>query len=352
MRRTLLLALLLCALAAPALGQEDAAAEAAAQASAPSVTAEEGDAAAPFPLRLSASLTHSLGQGTFVLGYSGNPYLATSLSLSPSLALGDFNVSVAQGFELEWTQSDSTTHPNQLLYGDTELKGGYSGLRLKELGLSFPLSITFTLPISLASRHAGKLFGVSVGSQVAYSPSWLQGLRLSAGLGGGWNAIVRELAGRAALESVRPYEDRSRGIVVPSGCLRREAEEIANFACGAIPSVGGVSASLGASYAMLGGQLTFATSLGILSRFSYYWGPDDEYTSEHAKPGLGHREATTGSLSLAYSPFEWLTVSAGTYSLQPLVFAPGLYLRWFPYWDIFTPANNYSTFFVDTTFTY
>src|SRR5690606_12734553 len=75
----------------------------------------------PFPLHVSASLSHFLGQGTFIQGHADNPYVASSLSLAPYAELFGLRFGIAQSFDFEYTQSDSTTYANQLMWSDTGL---------------------------------------------------------------------------------------------------------------------------------------------------------------------------------------------------------------------------------------
>lgn len=308
-----------------------------------------------FPFHMSASLSHYVGQGTFVLGYSGNPYVATALTLSPSLELGDFTVGAEQAFDLEWTQSDSTTVNNQIIYSDTQVSVRYGGLKLSDLDLRFPLTGRVDLPLALASRHAGKLAGLGVGAGVSWSyDPW--NLTLGANVSGTYNIIVRELAGGAALDPQRPFTNSKGDSVVPSGCIRRDPSEIANFACGVIPRLAALGGAVTAGWSALDGQIAVNGSLGLGTSIAYYLSPADDKTSENAVPGLGHAEVTRAMLSVAYTPVDWFTLSAGTQTVQ--VVSVQTYMndqpiyRVFPLWDVYTPSNNYSTFFVDTTFTY
>lgn len=354
---------LLCAfplLLAGAAGAQDASAEAPApDLAAPAestISVEDEVEKEPMPFHMSASLSHYLGQGTFVLGYADNPYFATALTLSPSLDWGDFTFGADQAFDFEWTQSDSTTVPNQIIVSDTRFSVAYGGLKLDELDVRFPLTVRVDLPLSMASRHAGKLTGVSgtAGVSWSYEP-W--NLRLGGSVNGNYNVIVRELAGRGLLGAeVMPFMNSKGDTMAPAACILRDTSEVANFGCGVIPRIGGLSGALTLGWTALDGALSVNANVGIGTAFSYYWSPDDEYTSEHAQPGLGHAEITRGGISASYNPVDWFSLTVGTQTVQ---LASGqTYMndqpiyRWFPFWDVYTPANNYSTFYVDTTFTY
>jgi hypothetical protein len=308
------------------------------------------DEDAPFPLHMSAGLGNYLGSGTYVGGYEGNPYVASSLTLAPSAVFGDFSLSASQGFDMEWTQSDMTTYANQLMWGDTMLRVGYSGLRFSDIGLGFSFSGGATLPISLASQQVGKITNTGASARMSWSHSdW--GIGTFVGTSVNFNWLLTGLASRAANDPVRPFADHMGNVVTPSGCLRREAQDLGNLACAYIPRGLGYGVNTGASWTTLKGQLTFSGSLGFNQSFSAMWGPDDEFTA--AQPGvqtglMGNNGATSGTITASYTPVQWFTLSAGTASFQPLLTADQRLPR-FPLWDFVSPANNFSSFFVDTT---
>ena len=309
------------------------------------------DAAPPFPLHVFASVTNSLGQGTFVLGHADNPYFGTSLSFTPYLSWKGFWVMVNQSLDVEWTQSDSTTLPNQLMLSDTVVSARYWGFGLPELGLRFPLTVRADVPLSLASRYAGKLTGVggTASMQWSYSP-W--NLMVMANANASYNVIIPSLARPGLEDEVRSYLDRQGNPISPAGCLRRDPTEAGNFVCGSIPRAGAVGAGVQVNWSTLEGQLMLSGSLGISSSFSYFSSPDDEYRSKYARPGIGHSELTRSSLGVTYSPIDWLWLSLSADTVQPLFQANGYDYRWFPFWDIVSPANNYSSLSFDTTFAF
>ncbi len=336
------------ATSAPAAGGDSDTSDPSQGAASVSADAEAG----AFPLHISGSLSHFLGQGTFVSGAAGNPYVASSLALTPSAVWAGFRFGVVQSFDLEYTQSDSTSYPNQIMWSDTGLSVAYGELGFPDLGISFLLTGGASLPISLASRQQGRLTGLSAGGQVnwTYEP-WALSLFTGASLN--YNVIVSALAARSALQDVRPYEDRGFGTLTPSSCVRRAAEELGNYACSVIPSLGGYNVRAGAGWSTLDGQLSFNSTVALLQQFSAYFGPDDQYTPPNAQKGLQQRDVfTTGVISASYVPVSWFALTVGTQTFQPLYTSTRKGVRVFPFWDFTSAANNYSSVFVDTTFTY
>lgn len=314
-----------------------------------SAAAADGSA---FPLHIAASLSHFLGQGTFIAGAADNPYVASSLALSPYAEYWGLRFGIAQSFDFEYTQSDSTTYANQLMWSDTGLSVAYPGLGFEDLGINFLLTGGASLPISLASRQQGRLTGLSAGGQVSwtYAP-W--SLNVFGGASVNYNVLVPALAARGALDDVRPYQDRHGGTLIPSSCVRRSAEELGNYACSVIPSIGGYNVRAGGGWSTLDGQLSFAATVALLQQFSAFLGPDDQYTPPNAQTGLQQRDVfTTGVLSATYIPVQWFALTVGTQTFQPLYTSRRDGVRVFPFWDFTSAANNFSTVFLDTTFTY
>jgi hypothetical protein len=328
------------------------------------VASAEDDDDAPFPVSMSVSLGSYLGSGTFVPGYAGNPYVANSLGLSPALSFDDWSFSASQGFDLEWTQSDSTTYQNQIMWSDTGLRAGWSGLKISDWNLGFSFSGGATLPISLPSQQVGKITNTSAGARMSWRlPDWNIGTSL--GVSTNYNWVVPALGSRGASETVRSYADRSGTNIQPSGCLRREAAELGNLACAYIPAGFGYGVNTGLSWSTLDGQLNFSAALAWMQSFAGNEGLNDEFTPrvDGVQTGLQWKmPATSGTLTASYTPVEWFTLSVGSSSFQSLMTSDLKAVRWFPFWTLpnspeqcrdgqfcSAAANNLSSLFVDTT---
>lgn len=319
----------------------------------PALAASAGDRA--IPLWLTTSLTSSVGTGTFVLSGYGNRYLGSNLALSPMLRLGDFNITANQSFDLEWTQSDSTTTANQVMWSDTLLRVGYMGLSIPAANLAFSFAGGATLPISLASQWSGRLTGLSAGSRMFWSlPS--AGLSGSVGANVNYNVILPALANRR-LNASDVFAGQA-----PVDCFLRSDDELGNYACsgGFRQTAFGYGANGGVNWSTLNNQLTLSASMGFMHSIPALLGVDDEKTSEFAQTGvqLGRIPLTSGSVSATYMPTSWFAMTLGTWTMQPLTTSGLMGLRPFPFWDfatsggpITTPNNNYSTLFLTTSFT-
>ena len=377
MRTLLALVVTSATVATPAFAQDAAAApappvEAAAAAPAPptptatdaqpgtsstvDAVVETANADDKFPLHASLSLTQNLGSGTFYVGTAFNPTLFTTMELAPSLVLGDFVLSAAQGLALEWTQSDSTTYANQVEIADTRFGVRWGGLRLDDAGLSLSLSAGYTLPISAASRFYGSIGGLGAGARGAWT--WKQiGLTVSSGANVGGNVLVPALAGDV---QDRPFTDRTFGVTNAPSCLLRDGEA-AGVACVGTGPAFRYGLSLGTSWTTLDGALTTGAELVFGQAYDNYWGADDELRADDAIAGPPFSPYWSGTLSVSWTPVEWFTLTGGTASSQGFwgryadtgAAANPNNFRWptFPFWDFTGNGRfNTSTLFVDTTF--
>jgi hypothetical protein len=326
-----------------------------------------GDGPMPFPIHVSASLTQSVGQGTvlfspdeFGIDSSVNPFFSTSLNLRPTAILpNNWLLLVNQSFQFEWTQSDWTTTPNQIEMFDTAIQARWNGLRVPDYGLIFGFLGGFRLPVSMISRQNGTLTGLSVGANALWSkPDW--GLLVNAGFSPTYNLVFWQLAGGATLADQEPYEDSAGNTLVPRGCIIRDSAELENYACSAVPAVFRLATNAGITWTTLDGQVSFNASLFVLNLMRGYLQPQDEFTPEWRNsegetvsntPFVGSTDLTSGSLTASWFPTPWFSLSVGTSSFQPLLYADGTWAR-FPFWDFVSPRNNFSTVFVDTTFSY
>ena len=308
------------------------------------------DAPVSRPVHISTSLTNSLGSGTFNMNPS-NPTFGTTLTVSPFLAYGPWFVNVTERASIEWTQDDGATYSNQISLSDLQASVRYTPLRLPDLNLVSNVNLAYSLPLSLASRAVGSAGAVSSGATVAWAAPSV-GFGAYGRLSGGWTFLVPALAARYASQPVAPYQDRSLGQVSPVACNPRNDVEVQNYVCtdGSLPSVARWGIGLGANQMVLSDQVQLSLDLTYGQGFSVRTGPDDTYTADNAVAGLVPRQNTSANLSATWSPMQWLNLTAGVFSGQPLFGADGSTPR-FPLWDFVSPYNNFSSLYVDLTAT-
>lgn len=352
------------ALALPAFAEE-AVTETAGTATA-TLAADGAKKPDPFPLHGTASLTQQLGSATFVMT-PYNPTFGSSLTLSGSATLAkDWNLALNQSIGIEWTRSDSTTYANQLELSDLNARISYSGLRWEDLGLGLALNGGYNLPLSLASRNQGSLGTLTTGARLNWSdkPS---GFNVYGSAGLGFNAVIHELAGGSVSGTKAVgYNDRALGPTEPVVCNRRPGEAASACLGGIWPSGFSWRAGIGAGYTppVLESKLSFNLDLGYGQGFSYFQAPttgttvgsdgtvydNADLVGEHAV-GIAPRQSTSGNLSASYTVTEWFVATAGVQSGQPFLNARGDGIR-FPLWDFTSTANNFSSVYVDTNFSF
>ncbi|MCC7070159.1 MAG: hypothetical protein IT383_02485 [Deltaproteobacteria bacterium] len=328
---------------------------------------------APFPLHASASLTQSVGSGTFVTS-PWNPTVASSLTLAPSARLAEsWNLGVRQSFGLEWTQSDGTTYMNQIELSDLTVSTSYSGVKLEDLGVGFSFGGGLDLPVSMYSRQIGRLAALKASGGATWNHEHT-GASLGLNLGAGYGLLVPAFGQRLANADARPYEDRLGNSITPVACNLRDPSEVQSYGCldGGIPSVANWSATLSGGWSTMEGELSFGAELSYGQGISAFVGPDDEYTAENATPGLGVRQRLSTNLGVSWTPVSWFVLSGGLQSSEPFLTADGKGVR-VPYSEWIVPGgnpsqssdgslngtdwnygqlyNNFSGLYLDTTFT-
>lgn len=342
-------------------------ADAAASASAPAPKKEPA-----FPLHGSASLTQSVGSGTFVAS-PWNPTVSSSLTLAPSARLAEaWNLGMRQSFGLEWTQSDGTTYMNQIELSDLTVTTSYSGVKLSDLSLGLTFGGGVDLPISMYSRQIGRLGALKASAGANWSHD-ASGINAGLNLGAGYSLLVPELGQRVASGEVRPFEDRLGNSITPVACNLRDPSELQSYGCldGGLPSIASWSATLSGGWTGLDGKLSIGGELSYGQGISAFVSPDDQYTAENATSGLGVRQRLSTSLSASWTPVSWFVLTGGLQSSEPFLTADGKGVR-VPYSEWIVPGgnpsqspngsldgtslsygqlyNNFSGFYLDTTF--
>ncbi|MDP2339335.1 MAG: hypothetical protein Q8O67_00135 [Deltaproteobacteria bacterium] len=308
-----------------------------------------GGGVKPFPLHANISLTHNVGSGTFV-ATPFNPTVSSQLTLAPFIAWEGFNISLSQTLGMEWTQSDSTTYGNQVEMSDIGLRVGYNKFAFADLNLVIIPSVSYQVPISLASRQAGSLGTPNLGVRAIYSlPD--HGFSFYASGSTGFTFLVPALSQRFANQQPKEFEDDLGNKVTPASCITRTPAELLNYACGGLPSAFRWSTGLGGSWTGLDNQLSLSLDLGYGQGYSVYFSPDDQFTADRAVPGAGLRQSTSGNLSATYIPTSWFFLTLGFSSFQGAFQENGTTPR-FPLWDFVSPYNNFSSVYVDTTFSF
>jgi hypothetical protein len=325
------------------------------------------DGPPPLPLHVSASLTHSVGSGTFIVNTDNNPTVSSALTLNPSLSWGGFTWLVNQSFGIEYTQSDSTTNPNQVEMSDTLVGVRYTKLALEDLNVSFVPSVGYALPLSLTSRNVGSLGSITGGVRAIWNaPDY--GLSFYGAASTGFTALVPALSQRFQKLASRPTVDDAGNDLATAGCNPRNDQELSSYACleGGLPSIWRWGSGVGASWTGLDDQLSVSLDLGFAQGFSSYFGPDDEFTADNARVGWTPRQSTSGNLSVTWGPLAWLSITGGINSSQGL-FTNNCYAAdadagdacnagelsnehvRFPFFDFETPRDNNSSVYIDTS---
>ena len=298
---------------------------------------------------VNASLSHYVGQATWTVGPTRNPYVLSWLSVQPYLRYRFVTLEANLDTWLEWTETDSQTYRFQ-----PDLIDPYAGLRLRVLSLFddhlvAQLRASAAPGLSLASLQAGRLARATAGGSVSGT---IPVVDVTASLSVvGVASLLHPTLSSQALVAGRDYTGRTGGVVTPKSCITRSDAERAAYACGSLPSAAEAISTFSLSWSPLDGAVSLGASLTAWASYSAYVSPDDDYTSRYARPGIGTSIATQGTTWISLSPLHWLTVSVGTFSGQGLWTADARSWR-FPFWDWLSVRENLSSVYFDTSISF
>lgn len=312
--------------------------------------------------RLTANLTQSLGQGTFVKdAYARTPdygYLAgigASYQVLPKLSVGSRFVWIQQ---LTVTNQDSKngTVPRELQVRDLVFSASAPRLYREPLtGIEVGTGLNLNLPTSKASRSAQRLFGLGVRGNAG---------RLFEKVGPGDLALGYALSIVKNFGPASPDNDPGKH---PSGqlCRAGNKDDAGNCLTSIATNNFYVLNDFNVAYTFLQ-DFTFTFDFLIWNRVSHDLSgsplPRDVAatrdatigTSPYATSGGQQTDATVATFEISYALTKNFTLSAGLYTFQPVFIQNGssTHTLRFPFWDFQTPADNNSTFFLDVAFAY
>ena len=330
--------------------------------------------APPFPINMFLSISHSMGQGTFllnpnnptlndhdlenngVLDYSSNPTVSSFASATIIAKLSAIKATLLfnQSFQAEWTQSDSATNAFQPVYFDPATRVLW-GASWKGFRIQYGPGVS--IPLSMSSRFAGyqSRMNMRLGALKNFG-AWQTNVSIQPGI----NLYIPAALGKVS--DTKTYDDRRLKSVNPANCILRENADLANFACnGATPNLytfgsrgtlfynGFKNWSIGGSFSANYGWNLYDAPLDYQTPV---WRSVDDLSDSSATEatsngGRDYTMSTSGGLSATYT-IKNLFITVGTSSGQSLWTADGKSWR-FPYWDFVSPANNLSSVYVDTS---
>ncbi len=306
----------------------------------------------PRLFRLRAGVTQLIGQGTFNSGFGRNTSVVSAFNVQPQLDFGSWTLFASASATLEYSEPDNRDGRRFTMF-DPAI-GGRVPVSLPSINSMVFLSGGYRVPASPLSRGQGSIGGLFVSGLGSWQTP-LKGLSVRMGLGVQANATLKslrsvdepleELEENPGQDSQEPEDQNSLAVRT---CPVRSGESTAD-ACSVAPGVVNLSGRIGVGYGV--GNFSFDVDLAVLSFISGYRGPDDEFTSDNARSGTNATTFTNSSIAASYVPTQWLTLSAGISSLQPIQQADGSGMR-FPFWNFSGAANNFSSVFVSTSFRY
>jgi len=321
-----------------------------------------------FPLHIQATLDNAVGSGFLAPGYQMQPSWSTSLNLRPTASLPRLDglprmiLSMSIDFSVaNWLPASTNfgVFDRQVRVSDPSLALIVPGVFVEEFsGTRISLIAAARAPLSITSRQQNLITNVATAAQFMWgSPETPVGTFFVQ-----YTPSVRALfysqpGPTMACDVPRPYEsplpsgDPVNGLDELPLVLPRAEQLLPNGECilAGRQNLGSVNNAMATGWSTTDGthnvSLSFSWALAFLRPLTN--APD---LASPFSSGQNFSENTSGSLSYTYTvptgyPF---FITAGVASGQPAWSADGKTVR-FPVWDFFTPANNFSSAFLDVT---
>lgn len=290
------------------------------------------------PYGISVVLDSSLGQGTFITDdYADNPYFAQTFQLLPSYKFMDVNFGLDISATMEYTDTDSATKNNQILFSDLTLSASKSVLK-SDFG-NLAGSLKFNFPTSLASQATTLYFGMAIG--LSYSKIFGP-FTLTYALSGkkNFNEYTTNVIKKEDLKDFETYGRKGGNEMLSSEVIALGKNNVSYS----------IANSLSGAYSF-NDSLTLSLSFGYSMAFVYKVQEKDEYTSENAETGRSYRDLISGGIDVSYALNKMFSFSGGISTVQlPKETDTETYR--FPWFNFSTPADNLSVFYFDVIVTF
>ena len=278
-------------------------------------------------------LEQQLGSGTFVKdSYARNPYYAWLLSLRPRFYFTnhlfvELRVDLQQ--ELTTSYATTTTKKRQLMPSDTLLTIRYqSAYKIPVLGISISPYFRIAAPTSYESQYRDLYLSVT--------PAF----------------DLQKLIGPVLVTYIFRFTKNFNKYTVAT--VPKDVETPVSLA-----RIGGAE-DLGSVIATGKNNISFSVFNALMLTYiinaewsaSLYWGVANAWTYKsypeqpNAKGGRGQRDVMYGVVDISYQPWKHLGFSFGVYTKQPVKTNDNKTIR-FPFYDIHTPGNNYTVWYLD-----
>lgn len=341
-----------------------------------------------FPVSMRVLVDTSVGTGGFVLNqYAKQPYLANTIRLQPSMAIWkSLRVSAVLNVTKEWLRSatQTTTVPNQIMLGDLWMGLGMPSIYSEPTtGLGFGAGVWAFAPTSIQSRSETMLLGVRPWVTLSWS-KWGFDVAYTFSLRKNFHQYIHptidtrpgllecaEATGRCfvgATEAGNAVRG-DQGYGVPG--VENDENFLRNVGGGRMLDLRRRNISHQVLHFLSGGytffdQLSLSGMVVLLSSFRYA-NPTNDFSSVNATNPWAHSDTLWTNIDLTWALFEHVAFSVGTSTIQPFFMMhrgsglPGWNQNgqqqgegklWpsFPFFDLFTPGNNNSSFYFDVTF--
>lgn len=311
-----------------------------AQAEAEEEAAAEGEKKELFPIGATIIFDNSVGIGTFAPGeYTDRPLWSMALSMRPFVRLAD-NMRLTLRMDLSKdiieNADAATATKNETLLSDLILTYTVSPLVHEEVtGIKLMAWLDLLAPTSLASQTQTRILTLR------------PGLGLSKDFG--WVSLNYQFRFDYNInQSKYPAFDVADAAEPP--CLSAKLLDGGGAVCGSRSNTQFQFMNRFIVEFVPVERLAIAIDFIIYNAFGYEM-PDDELTADNAKPGLGQRDLTAGTVEISYQVLDELALALGTTTLQPPKTLDNEGFR-FPFFDYRSTSDNLTSVYFDVIATF
>ena len=293
-----------------------------------------------FPIGAAIILDNSVGIGTFASGeYVDRPLWSMALSLRPFVRLSEtmrLTLRMDLSKDIVENADSANATKGETLLGDLALTFSVSPLVEEPVtGLRLSAWLDVLAPTSLASQTATRILTLRPGLSLSKSFGWL-------------NLVYQFRFDYNINQSKYPAFDVADSAAPP--CLGAKFLDGGGAVCGARSNTQFQFMNRLTAEFVPVENLSLTLDFLVYNSFGYEM-PEDGFTPENAKSGLGQRDLTAGTFEIGYQFIPELALALGTTTLQPPKTLDNSGFR-FPFFDFRSTSDNLTSVYLDVIATF
>lgn len=301
---------------------------------------QDGEGQELFPIGAIIIYENSIGIGTFVPGeYTDRPLWSMLLSLRPFVRLADNMRLVARidlAKDIIENADSALATKGETLISDFILTYDVTPIVTEPVsGLSLRGWIDLLAPVSLASQAQTRILTLRGGLGLSKSFEWV-------------NLYYQTRFDYNFNRSKYPAFDVANSAEPP--CLSAKSLDSGGSVCGSRSNTQFQFMNRLTVEFVPVERLGITIDFLVYNSFGYEM-PDDGFTPDNAKPGIGQRDLTAGTVEVSYQVLDQLGLALGTSTVQTPKTLDNEGFR-FPFFDYRSTSDNLTTIYLDVIATF